>query len=109
MFAYTSTLWSIIKGIQDRNPYKAGIWRQELIQNHGVMFLTGLVIMTCPACFLVKTRTTSPDIAAPTPGWALPHQLIKLPYRLSKAQYYGDISLVEFPSTEMILVCAKFA
>jgi hypothetical protein len=30
--AYTSTLVFIIKGSEDRNPHRAGTWRQELRQ-----------------------------------------------------------------------------
>jgi hypothetical protein len=49
------------------------------------VLLTGLLPMACSACFLIEPRTTSPGLAPPTMGWALPHQSIikKIPYRLA--------------------------
>jgi hypothetical protein len=38
----------------------------ELTQSHREVLLTGLVPMTYLACFLVETRTTSPQMAPPT-------------------------------------------
>jgi len=33
------------------------------------VLLIGLLIMACSTCFLMKTRTTSPETAPPTMGW----------------------------------------
>jgi hypothetical protein len=46
------------------------------------VLLTGLLLTVCSACFLIKPRTTSPGMAPPTIGWALPHQspIKKIPY-----------------------------
>jgi hypothetical protein len=37
------------------------------------------------SAFFIETRTTSPGIAPPTMGWALPYQTLikKVPYRLA--------------------------
>jgi hypothetical protein len=72
--AYTSTMLFITKGSQDRNSYRAGTWRQELMQRPWRVCLL--------ACFLIEPRTTSPGMAPPTMGWALlPGLLIeKMPY-----------------------------
>jgi hypothetical protein len=54
-------------------------------RSHGGMLLTGLLIMACSACFLIEPRTTSPRMASPTMGWALPNQSLikKMPYSLA--------------------------
>lgn len=40
--------------------------------------LTGLLLVVCTAHFLTAPRTTGPEMAPPTMGWALPRQsLIK--------------------------------
>ena len=51
-------------------------------RGHGGVLLTGLLPMACSACFLVEPRTTSPGMALPTMGWALPHWwlIVKMPY-----------------------------
>jgi hypothetical protein len=36
------------------------------------MLLTGLLSMTCSACFVIELKTTSPGIAPPKMGWASP-------------------------------------
>jgi hypothetical protein len=59
----------ISKGSQDRNSHQAGTWRQELMQRPWGVYLL--------ACFpwlaqLIEPRTTSPGVAPPTMGWALP-------------------------------------
>ena len=40
---------------------------------HRGVLLTGLLPVACSACFLIELRTTSPGLAPPTMGWALPH------------------------------------
>jgi hypothetical protein len=42
--------------------------KQELMQIHGGMLLTGLLPLACSACFLIEPKTTSPDMAPPTMG-----------------------------------------
>jgi hypothetical protein len=37
--------------------------KQELMQGHGRMFLTGLLPLACLACFLMEPKTTSPEMA----------------------------------------------
>ena len=41
--------------------------------------------MACSTCFIIKLGTTSPGVAPPTMGWALPHQSLikKMPHRLA--------------------------
>lgn len=61
------------------------------------MCLTGLLLMTHSACFLIQPRTTCLGMAPPTVGWALPHQpLIKkknVPTDLPMGQYDGGTIL----------------
>jgi hypothetical protein len=76
--AHTSTSLFITEGHQDRNSHRAGIWRQELMQRSWRVLLTGLLPMACSGCVFTEPRTTSPGVAPPTMGSALPHQsLIK--------------------------------
>ena len=85
--AYTFTLLFITEGSQSRNSSRAGIWGQKLMQGPQRVLLTGLLLMACSACFLIESRTTSPGMAPPTMGWALPCQSLiremnyKLAYR----------------------------
>lgn len=50
-------------------------------------------------CFLTELRPTSPGMAPPTTGCALPHQTLfkKIPYMLSCSQILGVFSLLRFP------------
>ena len=47
--------------------------------------MEGCCLLACSACCVIERRTTSPGMAPPTMGWALPYQsLIKeIPYRLA--------------------------
>ena len=45
--------------------------------NFGRKGLTGLVLMACSACSLIEPRTSSPGMAPPTMGWALPQQSLR--------------------------------
>jgi hypothetical protein len=47
---------------------------QELTQGPR-MGAAYVLLMACPACFLIVPRTTSPRMASPTVGWTLPYQL----------------------------------
>jgi hypothetical protein len=51
-------------------------------RGHGRVLLTGLLPLACSACFLIEPRTTSPGLAPPTMGWALPSWSLikKTPY-----------------------------
>ena len=51
------------------------------------VLLTDLLLMACTACFLKEPRTTSPGMAPPKVGWALPHQSLskKITYRLANS------------------------
>jgi hypothetical protein len=62
--AYTSALLFITKGSQDWNSNRSG----SRCRGHGGMFLAGLLLLACSACFLVEPRTTSPEMAPPTMG-----------------------------------------
>jgi hypothetical protein len=66
------------EGSQDRNSKRRGTRRQELMQRP-------LREAPYSACFLIEPRATSPELAPPTMGWALPHlsQIKKPPYRLT--------------------------
>jgi hypothetical protein len=56
---------------------RGGTRRQELKQRHEGVLLTGLLLVACPACFLIPSRTICLG-APPTVSWVLPHQsLIK--------------------------------
>jgi hypothetical protein len=41
------------------------------------MLFTVSLPLACSACFLIELRTTSPGMAPPTLGWALPHQSLR--------------------------------
>ena len=43
------------------------------------MLVIGLLLLACSACFLIEPRTASPEMTAPSIGWALPHLIMKLP------------------------------
>jgi hypothetical protein len=56
------------------------------------MLLTGLHLMACSVCFLIEPRTTSPQMAPSTRGWALPHQsLIQKKKKCLTAACYGAL------------------
>jgi hypothetical protein len=42
-----------------------------------------LLLMACSDCFLIQPRTTCPEVAVPTVGWAFLYQsqIKKMPYR----------------------------
>jgi len=102
---YTSILPSITEGSQDRNPNKAGTWRQELRQRPWRVLLTGLLSMACWIWCLIESKTTSPGMEPSTISWALPHRsLIK---KMSLSSSHGNIFLIEVPSCQMILACVK--
>lgn len=61
-----SSLSFIIEGSQGRNSSRTRTWRKELMQRHGRVLLSGLLIMACSAWFLIDPRATSPGIAPPT-------------------------------------------
>jgi hypothetical protein len=69
---YTATSLFILHRSQDRNSNRVGTWG-ELMQKLWRLLLTGLLLMTCSACFLIEPMTASPGMAPPTMGWALPH------------------------------------
>ena len=68
----------ILLFIMERSQGSNSNRRQELMQRPWKVLLTGLLSMACSACLLKKPRATSPGMALPTMGWALPYQsLIK--------------------------------
>jgi len=54
-------------------------------RGHGGVLLTGWLLMAWSGFTLTEPRTTSPGVAPPTMGWALPQQSLmkKMPYRLT--------------------------
>ena len=52
-------------------------------RSHGGVLLTGLLLMACSPCFLIKCSTIRPGMASPIMDWCLPHQTLikKMPYR----------------------------
>jgi hypothetical protein len=66
--AYSSTLLFIPKGNQDRNSYRAGTWRQELMKRPWRDAAYWMLPLACSACFLLVPRTTSPEMAPPIMG-----------------------------------------
>ena len=65
-----------------RNSSIGGSWSQELMQRPWRVLLTGFLPMSCSACCLIETRTSSPGMTPHTIGWVLPHcsLLEKQPY-----------------------------
>jgi hypothetical protein len=59
--------------------------RMKLCRSHGGVLLTGLLLMTFSACFLIEPRTTSTRMAPPILSCVLPHQQLikKMHYRLA--------------------------
>ena len=55
------------------------------------LHLIGLFLLVCPTCFLIEPRT-SPGMAPPTMGWALPHWSLikKMSYRLDYSLIFTD-------------------
>lgn len=54
-------------------------------RSHERMMLTGLIFVTCWACFLIALRNTCPGMVSPTVTWALPtsNANTEKPYRLA--------------------------
>lgn len=71
------------------------------------MLLTDLLLMAASACLLTILRATSPGVAPPAVGWALPHYLLR---KFTTGQYSrGILFAVEVPSSQMTLDCVKLA
>lgn len=68
------------------------------------MLFTGMFIVTCPVCFLIKPKTTSPGVVPPT----IIQLSRKCPTGLPIAWPYGGIFSIEVPSSQMTLACLKF-
>jgi hypothetical protein len=54
--------------------------------------------------YLMEPRTTRPGVTPPKMGWALPHKSLRKPPTTGS---YGGIFLIEAPSFQMTLACAK--
>lgn len=78
---YSATIF-ITSGTQDRNSSRTGTWRQELVQKSWRGASYWLAPMTCSAYLLIEPKTTSPGLALPTTGRAIPHCSLvkKMPY-----------------------------
>jgi hypothetical protein len=94
----------ITKRSQDWNSSRSG--SRSWCRGHGGMFLTGLFPLVCSAWFLIEPKTTSPGMAPPTVGWALP------PWSLTEkkcltAGSHGGISSREAPFSVITPACVK--
>lgn len=75
---------------------------------HGSVLLTDLLLLACPACFLIEPRATRPEVAPPIIVWTLPHQsLIKKITGLPSARSDGGIFPIEVPSSQVTPPCVK--
>jgi hypothetical protein len=54
--AYTSRSLIINNRSQNKNSNGVGTYRQEQMWRHGGVLLTGLLLMACSACFLIRTQ-----------------------------------------------------
>jgi hypothetical protein len=73
--------------------------------DHAWMLVTGLLIMTCSACFLIEPRTTSPGIGTTHNGLGPPHQSLinKMPYRLDQEpDLAGAFSQLRIPLLKLM-------
>jgi hypothetical protein len=75
-----------------------------------MVLLTGSITLARSTYFLIEPRIISPWVAPSTMACALPHQIAglkEMPYRFAYSQIFGDISLIEVPSSQVTLVCVK--
>ena len=70
-------------------------------RGYGRVLLIGLLPLACSACFLIESRSTSPEMALLSMGWDLPYQL--LTKKCLTAGSHEGISLTEVPSSLMTL------
>jgi hypothetical protein len=78
------------QGSQDWNSSRSG--SRSWCRGHGGMFLTGLLPLTCSACFLIEPKTTSPEMVPPLILTAVSH---------------GGTSSREAPFSVVTPACAK--
>jgi hypothetical protein len=64
--------WSPLKEVNPGRNLDAGA---DLEAMEGGCLLTYSPCLPCSACFLIEPKTTSPGMAPPTMGWALPHSI----------------------------------
>ena len=81
------------EGSQNRNSSRAGIWGQELMQRHGRVLLTGLLLIACSVYFFIEPRTTSQ-------GWHHP-QWARPPYEFFNLKNALQLDLTEIPSFQI--------
>lgn len=84
-------------------------WRQELMQRSLRVLITGLLLMAYSVCFSIELKPTSPGMAPPTMGKALPYQtwIKKIPYRLAFSRMLWRHFLDEAPSSQMTFACVR--
>lgn len=75
-----------------------GHWSRNWSRGHEEVLLTGLLLVSCSACFLMIPRTTNPKVAETTVKWILPHWSKMYMTGLSTNQSGGNIC-----STEVLL------
>lgn len=100
--AYSSALLFTTEGSQDWNSNRAGAWWQALMHGgHGVVLVTGLLLMAGSVCFLMEPRPIRPGLAPSTVGWT-PTAVTQC----STASSLGEFSFsVEGPSFQMTSMC----
>jgi hypothetical protein len=88
----------IIKGSQDRNSNKAGIWRQELTQRLWSNTAYWLAHHGSLSLLFRRTQDHQPRDGSSKTDWALLHQSLikKMPYRFSYSSIYESIFSSEF-------------
>jgi hypothetical protein len=66
---------------------------------------TGLLLLTCSACFLIEPRTSSPVMVPPIIGWALPSLswIEKMPYCWISWKHFSR----EAPFSAITSACIK--
>ena len=87
--AYISTLLFITERSQEWNSSRSG--SRSWCRGHGGIFFTGLLLLACSACSLIKPKTTSPEVVPPT------RSLSPLITNWENALQLGGISPTEVP------------
>lgn len=107
-FPCDSILLFIVEGSQSRNSNRTWTWRQELMQRHGGVLITGLLPMTCSAFLSIEPRTTSPGVSPSTMGWLpISNEETSLYTCLSTTQSNGNLFLIVVHSLLMTLALGQ--
>lgn len=100
--------FSSLKEVKARTQIRQEPGGRGWYRDQGGVQLTGLFLMASSACFLIEPRTKGDPTL--TMGCPLPHPTPNKSLRsLFTAQSYGDIFLIELPSSQMTLTCVESA